>query len=381
MFEQQLSEAIACVYDAAVDPNLWPDALARIVALLGRGQGCLEHLNYDTGEGRMLASVGYDTDAIAPMYPEFIFNDPWAPRLTPDLTVEHALGLQLLSDQERRMSFFANELAPLVGMETKDVLATFITRACERGGLKQSYGALMVYAGENQDPFDTREIGVMRLIRPHLIKALEIQARLDAAEGGARLHLDRLDRLGAAVWMLDAERRVHFANARAAALHAEAGFILEEGGFALADPDENVRLQRAITQAQSGAAAHDRDAGAFLAFPPGHRQPLSVLVAPLSVEHAVSIILGRSFPSLLVIMSDRNPKLESGVRRAEQLFDLTAAEAKVLRRFMDGLSVAEIAEDAGVSAHTIRTQVKSIMGKTDTHAQRELVALVTSVAL
>ena len=60
-------------------------------------------------------------------------------------------------------------------------------------------------------------------------------------------------------------------------------------------------------------------------------------------------------------------------------FDLTGAEADVVRGLVACCSVAEIAQQRGRSVDTIRVQIRSILGKTETHSQVELVRLALSM--
>ena len=60
-------------------------------------------------------------------------------------------------------------------------------------------------------------------------------------------------------------------------------------------------------------------------------------------------------------------------------FDLTGAEADVVRGLVACCSVAEIAQQRGRSVDTIRAQIRSILGKTETHSQVELVRLALSM--
>ena len=64
------------------------------------------------------------------------------------------------------------------------------------------------------------------------------------------------------------------------------------------------------------------------------------------------------------------------LRRA---FNLTAAEADVVQGLVECCSVSDIAVQRGRSVDTIRAQVKSVLSKTETHSQVELVWLALSV--
>ena len=58
------------------------------------------------------------------------------------------------------------------------------------------------------------------------------------------------------------------------------------------------------------------------------------------------------------------------------LYGLTAAEAVLTRLLVQGLPLAEAAAQLGVRVQTVRTRLKTIFEKTDTHRQAELVRLV-----
>lgn len=60
----------------------------------------------------------------------------------------------------------------------------------------------------------------------------------------------------------------------------------------------------------------------------------------------------------------------------QDAFGLTLAEVEVVRGIALGQPVKEIAEARGRSAETVRTQLRSILAKTETHSQPELVRVV-----
>lgn len=60
----------------------------------------------------------------------------------------------------------------------------------------------------------------------------------------------------------------------------------------------------------------------------------------------------------------------------QEAFGLTAAEVEIVRGITLGLPVRDIAEARGRSMETVRTQLRSILAKTETHSQSELVRVV-----
>ncbi|MFU8776725.1 MAG: helix-turn-helix transcriptional regulator [Roseovarius sp.] len=62
-----------------------------------------------------------------------------------------------------------------------------------------------------------------------------------------------------------------------------------------------------------------------------------------------------------------------------EAFDLTQTEADILCHLVDCRSVNEIAAERGRAVDTIRVQIKSLLAKTETHSQLELVRLALSM--
>ena len=60
----------------------------------------------------------------------------------------------------------------------------------------------------------------------------------------------------------------------------------------------------------------------------------------------------------------------------QEAFGLTAAEVEIVRGITLGLPLKDIAEQRGRSIETVRTQARSILAKTETHSQSELVRVV-----
>jgi DNA-binding CsgD family transcriptional regulator len=61
-------------------------------------------------------------------------------------------------------------------------------------------------------------------------------------------------------------------------------------------------------------------------------------------------------------------------------WDLTPAEARIVRSLLCGLTTTEMARAYRLSVHTIRTQLKQAMRKAGVHSQAALVARVYSLA-
>jgi DNA-binding NarL/FixJ family response regulator len=60
---------------------------------------------------------------------------------------------------------------------------------------------------------------------------------------------------------------------------------------------------------------------------------------------------------------------------AQIRYSLSPAEAAVLRGLVDGKDLKELAAERQTSVNTVRNQVSSLLDKTSTSSQRELIGL------
>ncbi|MBE2277416.1 MAG: helix-turn-helix transcriptional regulator [Rhodobacteraceae bacterium] len=79
---------------------------------------------------------------------------------------------------------------------------------------------------------------------------------------------------------------------------------------------------------------------------------------------------------LALVLSTELVWPEGFAQTVHEAFGLTGAEVEIVRGITLGLPVRDIAEARGRSAETVRTQLRSILAKTETHSQSELVRVV-----
>ena len=68
------------------------------------------------------------------------------------------------------------------------------------------------------------------------------------------------------------------------------------------------------------------------------------------------------------------------LRQVARLFKITPAEQQLLSELISGASLREASRRLNVSIHTVRNQLKSVLGKTRRHSQAQLLTLVTRMA-
>lgn len=105
------------------------------------------------------------------------------------------------------------------------------------------------------------------------------------------------------------------------------------------------------------------------------KKPILIRVLPVHGAASSPFLGARVILVLRDLEAARRPPLEI----LSEAFSLTAAEAKVASKIAAGSSPEEIADALVVSRETVRNQIKAIFGKTGTHRQSELAALVARI--
>ncbi|MFT5162895.1 MAG: DNA-binding CsgD family transcriptional regulator [Alteromonadaceae bacterium] len=79
------------------------------------------------------------------------------------------------------------------------------------------------------------------------------------------------------------------------------------------------------------------------------------------------------------ILSIDNFDADARNTQYKYLFNLTRAEAELAAHLSQGKTINQLADEKLLSKHTLRTQLKSIFMKTETHSQNELIVLLKNV--
>ncbi len=100
----------------------------------------------------------------------------------------------------------------------------------------------------------------------------------------------------------------------------------------------------------------------------------SITGSPVIVR--IGPVEGEAERPLALVMSTELVWPDGFEDTVQEAFGLTSAEVEIVRGIALGLPVKDIAEARGRSQETVRTQLRSILAKTETHSQSELVRVV-----
>ena len=171
---QALSDTIGAIYDCALDPQRWPDALRRIAELCDSPLGSLGVQNLRNPEITNLYDYGYKPEFWL-QYQKYVDLSP----ITPALSLVEVGGVLTLamacSDEELFESRYYKELLKPHGY--LDFIGVMGLRSSGR------VAGVHVCRHEGAPRYGEREIGLLKLLSPHICRALAITDALDLRTG------------------------------------------------------------------------------------------------------------------------------------------------------------------------------------------------------
>lgn len=369
----ELLEVVGQIYEAAIEPG-GLDRLAGLVAnALGSHSGLLSLLERPSdGQSRPPDIVGL---------PSATENFDENARAS---YAEHYHGCNVWFERGVRKGFpaivLSQELVP-----PDELVRTEWFDYCQRLDTFHVIGAQFHVDGEFSAQFGAQRPRrskafadasrkTMSLILPHLQRAMQIQIRLGLCDQFRSITLDLLERLGIAALLLDASRRLLFANSLADRL-LDGRFPLRiSNGQVQASGKGGANFARLVENAARTSAGKGLHSGGMLHLHEGF-STLRLFIAPLIASRAA---FGVSEPAVLVLVGDPDVAAETCVHELSAACGLTRAEGALLSRLLTGDSLAEYARRSGITIETARTHAKRILSKTGYHRQIDLVRAVSS---
>jgi len=325
--------------------------------------------NLPNGSGSVAVTVGTDECALAAYMSQWIHQDPWArsPAARNLQAGAIVLGHHIVSRAALKRTTFYNEFSRRLD------IGQSIVSVVESGPRRLS--GFSINGSDRRAEFDARDVGLLTALMPHMQQALALHRRLSDIDGERHYGAEALNAVGHAVFQTDGHGLIRHVNgAGGILLRNRDGISVDRGALRAATPADTARLRHLIGSAAATAGGVGIEhGGRLLVGRPSGRRPLRVLVAPATGSQDP---FGAREPRALVFIADpdRHP-LPSEIE-VRALFGLTAAEARLARALADGLTLTEAARQFEQSPATLRTRLKAVFDKTDTHRQSELVQLI-----
>lgn len=368
---EAVHRAIRLLYQAALNPDHWPVALAAITQTVGTHRGML--LAESASAPSLCVPTGFSAEHGELLQTEFETRLPdWIQAIPVGAVVRQT---SMITDADFRRSCIYNEaIRPAGGFY--GIIAPLV-----RAGERQAY----LCAGRNlgEPDFTEQDEAALGLIVPHLLTALEIRGRIQASDLRTHCVYESIGQLNVGVVLLDAWMRPVFVNGRAETIAAaNDGLLLHTKKLSASCPADASTLREMVARAiafnhssrdASESAVHHPAMRCYLSRKPP-RPPLIVTVVPVQ-DAGVGIGMNCNTRAILFVVT---PELVPAVEplTPATTYRLTQRESQIAGLLASGLALDEAASELGIGVGTARGYLKQIMAKTGTHRQGELISLL-----
>jgi DNA-binding CsgD family transcriptional regulator len=358
------------IYDCAIEPERWPQTLAEICRSAECVSGVLLLVDLERSRHRFAHTWGLSADW-AKRY--FEFSD----ELTQFYSV--AFSRDICRDGE---PLLMSRLIERIGPHAQRIHDAWtqpqgISEMVQTVVLRQARRLAVLGANRHKSDgiLTDRELTVMRLLVPHIRRAVSIIDILDAKTIEIRTLAATLDSFNAGILVVADRARILHANNAARVMLSERNPIASVNGMlSVHDSEADQELANAIALARADEAsigAHGigvplRSEGAAVAH-----------VLPLARGELRTRLVPQAAAAVFITQPADPAPEDIGAMIAN--FGLTPAEARILRQLAGGATLVEAAEALGVSGNTARTHLAQIFSKTGVSRQSELAALVNRI--
>ncbi|MCF1470542.1 MULTISPECIES: helix-turn-helix transcriptional regulator [Rhizobium/Agrobacterium group] len=357
MFAHDPLDLIAGMYEAAVMPETWPGTIDRLCAASGFWGGWF--FATDDVFGRWVIP-----ERLQPTLNDFL-SGGWASkddrlaRLSKHYPTSFVRDHDILSKEEMdRSPLYQDFLIPR-GMGAG--AATLVQTPEE---------TRIVFAMERsaaEGPVPDTSLHALNMLRPHLARALALTSY--ALKQQMQASVVALDSINVAAAVLNGSRKVIESNQAFSRLSS----FLKPGAFGilkLADSGADKLFQDAFT------TINRDDTKAVRSIPQSTesgREGCVIHIIPLR-GNAREVFIGTQ-ALIIAVVAGGSANVRAPILRG--LYDLTAAEARLVERVVAGQTLRDAALTLGVSYETARSQIKTVFLKTGSKSQKELVLKLT----
>jgi DNA-binding CsgD family transcriptional regulator len=215
----------------------------------------------------------------------------------------------------------------------------------------------------------------MKLIVPHIRRAVLIGKVIDMHKVEAAALADTLDGLSTAMFLVAASGNIMHANAAAHVMLQEGLVVRASAGKLTAQHTEADRALHDIFMNARGGDSAVGDEG--VAVPLSARDGENYVAHVLPLTSGARRRAGVAYSAVAAVFVRKAAlKLPHPVEALAGTYKLTPAEMRVLMMIVQIGGVPEVAPVLSVSETTVKTHLQHIFGKTGTSRQADLVKLV-----
>jgi DNA-binding CsgD family transcriptional regulator len=359
------------IYEAVVDADAWHDFVAELSEALG-GPAVQISLRLPDAEPTPDAyyKTGLDDSYHAAFVKHALQGLPWGSLAHDSFRARFGLAAEVLAEDTVEEAGFYRDFMQPQGLAPEWPICHVI-----RTHKGAPIAGIVIYRREGGPPIGPESLTLLDSLVPHLARAYAIHAQLANARHERTALAEVIDRLPVGVILLDSEGRAVLTNRSVEKiLQLNDGFRLERDRPRAWDARDNRSLKLAISEATRHEDNRGQAHGGFVCLSrPTGRRAYPVWVGSLlaaAPDHRTDEA------KTILFIADPEGGLISTCEVLQELYQLTRAEAELVRMIAGGQSLDQVAEARGVTMNTVRSQLKQVFCKTDTKRQGELVHVV-----
>jgi DNA-binding CsgD family transcriptional regulator len=357
---------VAGIYDAALDPGLWPTVLQAAALHFGASHSIVYTPDVPPQAGGFFMSHNVPPEMIAAHEAHYRPLDLWTlghharfGSKEGGFTGDMFVPFDILTKSE----FYTDFLRPN-GLHH---LCTSVVHSRPQAGHLVSFA---MFRGPRQSGFGQMDRQICGRLAPHVQRALVISERLQSSERARHVDATMLDSASSAIFLVNASAKVLRQTEAAERLVKTAAHLCMRSNR-LCSASRGDRLEEAIREVAHGDL----------------REPFSRLLVILGGEpptrlHVLVVKAGMHLRGCAYVVV--GPVATASSSRfgshLQLVYRLTPAETKLCNLLKEGHSPKEAADLLSIKHSTAVSQLKSIFSKTETGRQSELIRLLIDLS-
>lgn len=346
------------IYEAAVDPELWPRTLYDLGRVVDAAGGIIVTRRADAWLGWRYS------EAMRPGADAFL-SGPMRTEATPRLLALNRAGFvsedEVFTAEEYLADPLMTDWATPAGLHHATATAIPVPTG--------DFVLLQFNRRIGEPRFTANDLARLDAFRPHLARAGLLAARWRLER--LRAATEALAVMGLPAAVIDACGRILSANSLIESLNSHVAWLPKDR-IGLVDPAANDLLSVAVSSLADPAAPAARS------FPSRGTGDNRAVIHVIPFTGQARDLFG-GFGALIVTPLAAPSAPEATL--IQGLFDLTPAEARVAQAVVQRKTVERMAEEFDVSRETIRTQMKSVLAKTGSARQLDLAMTLAATNL
>jgi DNA-binding CsgD family transcriptional regulator len=369
---EKLSRLIAEIYDAALDGSLWPDVLGKAGHFVGGPVAAI----FAKSPTALTGTVYYHSGGKVPFYRQLYF-DKYI-KLDPMTTAQYFSDVgqpmsvtDIMPYQEFLETQFYKEWVQPQGM------VDAVTAVLDKSVTSAALFGVFRYQSDGIVDDETRQR--MRLIVPHIRRAVLVGRLIDLKTADAASLADTLDGLSAAMCVVDPAGRIVHANTACHVLLDAGDVVSTIGGRIVAsDPKIDRALRELFAAAGSGdAAIGTRGIALPLRAQDGSNYAAHILPLTSGARRVAGMAYSAAAALFICKVARETRSPPEIIARA---YRLTPTELRVLLAIVEVGGVPETAVALGIAESTVKTHLGNLFVKTGSGRQADLVKIVAGFA-